>query len=113
MSNILGSRSVQSLVPVLAIAVLLGAPLPAAAQEQVMNPAKAPQGQETLELEELWRVGGWDDEEVLFGVITDIIADREGNFYMLDSQLNEVQVYAPDGEYLRTIGREGGIRRRR
>ena len=26
---------------------------------------------------------------------------------MLDSQLNEVQVYAPDGEYLRTIGREG------
>ncbi len=79
---------------------------PAVAQEQIMNPAKAPSGVETIELEEMWRVGGWD-EEVLFGVITSIITDDTGNFYMLDSQLNEVQVYSPDGEYLNTIGREG------
>ncbi len=79
----------------------------ATAQEQVMNPAKAPSGVETIELEEMWRVGGWDDEDVLFGVITSIISDDTGNIYMLDSQLNEVQVYSPDGEYLNTIGREG------
>ena len=79
----------------------------AVGQEQIMNPSKAAKGVETLELEEVWRVGGYDDEEVLFGVITDIIADRDGNFYLLDSQLNEVQVYSPGGEYLRTIGREG------
>ncbi len=78
----------------------------AMAQEQVQNPAKASSGVETVELEEMWRVGGWD-EEVLFGVITSIITDETGNFYMLDSQLNEVQVYSPDGEYLNTIGREG------
>ncbi len=72
-----------------------------------MNPSKATKGPETIELKELWRVGGYDDEDVLFGVITDVIADRDGNFYLLDSQLNEVQVYSSGGEYLRTIGREG------
>ncbi len=74
--------------------------------KQIMNPAKSKAKAETVELKELWRVGG-EDDEVLFGVITDIIADKDGNFYLLDAQLNEIQVYAPDGEYLRTIGREG------
>ncbi len=107
MSNALGSRSARILTLALAAALLISVPPPAAGQEQVMNPAKTAKGPETLELKELWRVGGYDDEDVLFGVITDIIADRDGNFYLLDSQLNEVQVYSPGGEYLRTIGREG------
>lgn len=100
-------RRFSSLLTLALVAPLLAFVPPAAGQEQVSNPSKAPKGQETIELKELWRVGGYDDEEVLFGVITDIIADREGNFYMLDSQLNEIQVYTPGGEYLRTIGREG------
>jgi hypothetical protein len=87
-------------------AVLLALPMAAQAQKMVENPAKAPSGVETIELKELWRVGGWDDE-VLFGVITDIITDDSGNIYMLDAQLNEIQVYSSDGEYLNTIGREG------
>lgn len=106
MSDFPGSRPVKILILALVFAVLT-VPLPSMAQEQVTNPAKAPNGQETIELKELWRVGGYDDEEVLFGVITDIIAGPNGNFYMLDSQLNEVQVYSPDGAYQRTIGREG------
>ncbi len=73
---------------------------------QIMNPAKSKSKAETVELKELWRVGG-EDDEVLFGVITDVIAGKDGNFYLLDAQLNEIQVYAPDGEHLRTIGREG------
>ena len=101
------SRPARILALALAVALAVCAPPPAAAQEQVMNPAKAAKGPETIQLKELWRVGGYDDEDVLFGVITDIIADRDGHFYLLDSQLNEVQVYSPDGEYLRTIGREG------
>ncbi len=92
---------------VLVLGLVVAGPAPVAAQEQVMNPASTAKGSETIELKELWRVGGWDDEDTLFGVITDIITDDEGNFYMLDSQLLEVQVYSPDGEYLRTIGREG------
>ncbi len=72
----------------------------------VMNPAAPAEKPETIQLEEKWRIGGYDDEEI-FGVITAIIADDAGNFYMLDSQLNEIKVYSPGGEYLRTIGREG------
>jgi hypothetical protein len=71
----------------------------------VMNPAK-PADSATIDMEEIWRIGGYDDEEI-FGVITDVVQDAEGNFYLLDSQLSEVKVYSPDGEYLRTIGREG------
>ena len=33
--------------------------------------------------------------------------DAKGNVYLLDSQLSEVKVFSPGGEYLRTIGREG------
>jgi len=73
---------------------------------QIMNPAESMAKPETVELAELWRVGG-DDDDVLFGVVTDVIADRDGNFYLLDAQLNEIQVYAPDGKHLRTIGRAG------
>lgn len=71
----------------------------------VMNPATAKA--ETIDLEPAWIVGGEEDEDVLFGVITDIIRGPKGNFYLLDSQLNEIQVYSPAGEHLRTIGREG------
>ncbi len=98
---------------ILALAVCLIAPAAVLAKNvekdgvaQIMNPVKSKAKPETLELKEAWRVGG-DDDEVLFGVITDIIADKAGNFYLLDSQLSEIQVYAPDGEYLRTIGRAG------
>ena len=107
MPNALGSKPARILTLALAVAVLAAVPPPAAGQEQIMNPDKAAKGPETIQLKELWRVGGYDDEDVLFGVITDVIADRDGNFYLLDSQLNEVQVYSPGGEYQRTIGREG------
>ena len=72
----------------------------------VMNPAKPMQKPVTIEMEEVWRIGGEDDDEI-FGVITDVLKDKDGNFYLLDSQLSEIKVYSADGEYLRTIGREG------
>jgi len=72
----------------------------------VMNPENSAKRPSTVEVEEIWRIGGEDDEEI-FGVIVDVIADAQGNFYFLDAQLNEVKVYDIDGEYLRTIGREG------
>ena len=72
----------------------------------VMNPGTAAET-ETIDLEPAWIVGGEEDEDVLFGVITDVIRGPKGNFYLLDSQLNEIQVYSPAGEHLRTIGREG------
>jgi hypothetical protein len=71
----------------------------------VVNP-ESPVEEISVTLKELWRVGG-DDEEVLFGVISQLLHDESGNVYALDSQLSEVHVYSPSGEHLRTIGREG------
>jgi len=59
-----------------------------------------------ITLEEEWRQGG-EDDDVLFGVVSQLVQDDEGNIYLLDGQLSEVQVFSSGGEYLRTIGREG------
>lgn len=73
---------------------------------RVVNPEAPAAGEEVLEARELWRVGG-DDEDLLLGVITELLADADGNAYLLDGQLQEIQVISPDGEWLRTIGRAG------
>jgi hypothetical protein len=72
----------------------------------VKNGNTGSEGVEILNLQEQWRIGG-DDDEVFFGVISRVMADDDGNVYLLDSQLSEVQVFSPAGEYLRTLSREG------
>jgi hypothetical protein len=79
---------------------------PAAADvEQVKNtePAHPPR---TVQLEELWRVGG-EDGELLFGAIVGTTTDPDGNVYLLDHHLKHVEVISPDGEHLRTLSGEG------
>ncbi|MCA9729041.1 MAG: 6-bladed beta-propeller, partial [Candidatus Eisenbacteria bacterium] len=74
----------------------------------VMNPAKPQNGASSVDLEELWRIGGdTDDDNEFFGVIMRITNDAEGNVYLLDMQLSEVKVFGKNGKYVRTIGREG------
>jgi len=74
----------------------------------VTNPATGFAAPATQKLPELWRVGGdTDDEDEFFGVISDIDIDANGDVYLLDSQLNEVKVYSKEGEFIRSIGREG------
>ena len=73
----------------------------------VRNPAAPPAGVEVLDLEELWRVGGADDEATLFGLVTRVLADETGRLYVLDSQLQQVSVYSPDGALERIIFGEG------
>ncbi len=72
----------------------------------VRNGAAPENGVETRRMAELWRAGGGEDE-ALFGVINQALADESGNLYLLDVQLCQVFVYSPDGRLLRTIGREG------
>ncbi|MCK4774027.1 MAG: 6-bladed beta-propeller [Candidatus Krumholzibacteria bacterium] len=72
----------------------------------VINPPTPIETASTISVEELWRVGG-DDEDVLFGVITSIVVDSDGLVYLLDAQINVVHVFSPDGEFLREIGHEG------
>jgi hypothetical protein len=74
----------------------------------VRNTAQAMLDQVVYETEELWRLGGFSDaDQELFGVINDVLVDARDNVYLLDLQLSEVRVFNIDGEYVRTIGREG------
>jgi hypothetical protein len=72
----------------------------------VLNPESPTDGETVLELQELWRVGD-DEEDIFFGVIGQLLHDESGNIYLLDSQLSEIMIFTPDGEYLQSIGREG------
>lgn len=65
-----------------------------------------PARSEVVELKELWRAGG-EDDEVLFGVINEVVADAEGTFYFLDRQLSQVHAYSSQGAFLRTVVTEG------
>jgi len=73
---------------------------------RVLNPETPAEDETVLEMNELWRVGG-DDEDFLFGVISQLLHDDDGNIYLLDGQLSEIQVFAPGGEFSETLSREG------
>ena len=72
----------------------------------VSNPETPSEGVVDVELKELWRVGG-HDEDILFGVIMQLVEDEDDNIYLLDNQLHEIQVFSPEGNRLRTFGRQG------
>ena len=63
-------------------------------------------GVKTLDLKELWRVGG-EDEDVIFGRITDVKRHPNGEVYILDNQMCQVVVISGDGEHLRDLSRQG------
>jgi len=73
----------------------------------IRNGEAPSQGKETLALEEIWRAGGEDDEDVLFGLITQARVADDGSIYLLDLQLSQVHVFSPDGEYLTALSQEG------
>jgi hypothetical protein len=59
-----------------------------------------------VEMRELWRRGG-DDDDLIFGVIMQLVEDSTGRIYLLDTQLNTIHVLDRDGAFVQTIGREG------
>jgi hypothetical protein len=81
---------------------------PASAQAEPVRVANSrPQlPPRTIELEEIWRVGG-EESEFIFGMLVASLADDEGNVYLLDNQLCQVEVFGPRGEHLRTLSRQG------
>ncbi len=102
--NIFCLRSTCLPILVFSLAVLIGTSSSAQPLEIVL-PADSPD-QRTIQLEELWRIGG-DDEDFLLGVIASAVLDDEGNVFLLDTQLSQVLVINPDGEETGTISREG------
>jgi len=93
-------------ITTLTMLVLLSAPAAVAAPEINNGPTPA-QPVETMPMQELWRIGGLDDDENLLGVINKVLADETGQLYLLDIQLTEVQVYDAEGEYVRSLGKRG------
>ncbi len=61
----------------------------------------------TVTLTPLWSRGGDDDPDVMFGIPCGVAQDAAGNVYVLDNQLSEIVMLSPEGEFLRTLGREG------
>lgn len=98
------------LLPLLLLAAVAGAQprivTEADGTVRVVNPESPLNGETVVALEELWRAGG-DDPDLLIGAIGDLEFDAAGRVYALDGQLSEVQVFAPDGEHLDTLGRQG------
>ncbi len=74
--------------------------------ENITIPADSP-AQRTVQLEELWRVGGDDEEDILLGMVATGVLDDQGNMYLLDTQLSQVLVIDPAGQLTATLGNEG------
>ena len=75
-------------------------------QTRVINPETPAEGEVEIVFERLWRVGD-DDEDLLLGVISELLEDDLGNVYLLDSQLSEVHVLDAGGHWLQSLGRAG------
>jgi len=75
----------------------------------VTNPLDGVWGpEETWDFVEEYRVGGMDaEDEAQFGLVIGIDLDADGNVYVADQQAQHVQVFGPDGGYVRTIGSPG------
>jgi len=98
----------------LAFAMLVILTSPAMADQEVdqdgvphiMNETTPSEDGVTVELEEVWRHGGEDDED-FYGMISQCVVGDDGTIYLLDTRMSEVPVYSPDGERLTTLSREG------
>lgn len=73
----------------------------------VVNQAEPLYPEITLDVVEELRIGKEGDERIQFYRIRDIHADRQGNIYVDDMSNGRVQVFDPQGAYLRTVGRPG------
>jgi sugar lactone lactonase YvrE len=100
--------NVRPLPLLLALVLASAACLPAIAGDvpRITSPAQPRDGATVLELEEVWRAGDPDDDQI-FGMITQVRQDRDGSIYVMDAQLSQVHVYSPGGEHLRTLFGEG------
>ncbi|MBE0565850.1 MAG: hypothetical protein IH621_07845 [Krumholzibacteria bacterium] len=79
------------------IALSAASPLAASAEQEVSE----------IGLEPLWRIDSGDSTAPLLGFVSDVAIDASGDAYLLDGQLADVKVMAPDGRLLRVLGRSG------
>ncbi len=106
--NKMGFRVVLTalVMVMLAAPVLAGEEVDKDGVLHIMNGAKPSEGNVTVDLEEVWRHGGEDDEE-FFGMISQCVVGDDGTIYLLDTRMSEIPVYDTAGERLDTLSREG------
>jgi hypothetical protein len=73
---------------------------------RVVNSASPSQGTVTAALSESWRRGS-NEDDLIFGLITCIDEDADGNLYVMDAQLSQIHVFSPSGEHKKTLFGEG------
>ena len=67
-------------------------------------PAQTPA---TWTLTETLRIGGGDTGPTSFNYIKSIAVDAKGRLFIYDRQARDIRVFAPDGKFVKTIGRVG------
>jgi len=113
-NRIMEIKAVERIRPVLwslavVAAAVSGSPAAPAGEGEwirVPNGAEPAEGVDTVHLEEAWRVGG-DEGDDIFGLVTQVVVAGDGTIYLLDTRLSEIAVYSPRGERLTTLSREG------
>ncbi len=70
------------------------------------NPAEPAIGEREVRLEQLWQVGERPDDPI-FGIITSVLRDGDGNVGVLDVQQHAFLIFDQEGGLLRRIGRRG------
>ena len=74
----------------------------------VKNPKKPIYSEKIIVFEENLSIGKSEGpEEYIFTHILSFAADKDGNIFILDMRPFRVKVYDSEGNYLRSIGREG------
>jgi 6-bladed beta-propeller len=81
---------------------------PAAAEVVKIHCPTDPPSVRRVQLQERWRIDSEDPESPLLGYFFESqILAHEGFVYLLDQQLCHILVYSDDGEYIKTLMREG------
>ena len=73
----------------------------------VHNPETPLFGNVKFDLEQDLQIGKEDDDHYIFGVISSIQADDDGNIYVCDIKLSRVQKYDKNGKFIKTVGKKG------
>ena len=48
-----------------------------------------------------------ENSSVLFGAISKAVSDKAGRVYISDNQKKQIHIFEPDGNYLKSLGKEG------
>ena len=73
----------------------------------VHNPGSPRDQDQTFALVEELSIGGGEEEHQYFHRARDLAVDAKGRIYVLDGGFCRIDVFEPDGTYLRSIGRRG------